>query len=244
MPSGDMLVSASRDKTLRMWDVTTGYCVKTIHGHSDWVRDVCPSADGSSLLSTGDDKTVRLWNISGSHTENKLTMFGHENKLTMFGHENSVYCCVFAPPSSYQYLSPMAGLQRPPPSSSTSEFMATGSRDNTIKLWDTRGTCFKTLIGHDSWVRALVFHPGGKYLLSVSDDKALRCWDLSQDGKCVKVLSSLHEHFILCLRWAPVIVKDENRSPANGEGVRPTEEQIRCVIATGSVDMKLKIFAR
>jgi WD40 repeat protein len=33
----------------------------------------------------------------------------------------------------------------------------------TIRLWDTRGNCIKTLVGHDNWVRSLVFHPGGKY---------------------------------------------------------------------------------
>lgn len=236
MPSGDLLVSASRDTTLRMWDVTTGYCVKTIRGHSEWVRDVCPSSDGSFVLSTGDDQTVRLWDVSGSRGENKLTLFGHENFIE---------CCVFAPPSSYQYLASLAGLQKPPPTSSTSEFMATGSRDKTIKLWDTRGTCFKTLIGHDNWVRALVFHPGGKYLVSVADDKALRCWDLSQDGKCVKELPNLHDHFISCLGWAPAIVKDKDKPPANGDAGRgPSEVQIRCVIATGSVDMTLRIFAR
>ncbi|KFY01614.1 hypothetical protein O988_02647 [Pseudogymnoascus sp. VKM F-3808] len=236
MPSGNLLVSASRDTTLRMWDVTTGYCVKTIRGHLEWVRDVCPSPDGSSILSTGDDRTVRLWNVSGSVAENKLTLLGHENFIE---------CCIFAPPSSYQYLSTLAGLQKPPPLTSTSEFMATGSRDKTIKLWDTRGRCFKTLIGHDNWVRALVFHPGGKYLVSVSDDKSLRCWDLSQDGKCVKELSSLHDHFISCLAWAPSIVKDKDKPSANGEGGGSAPDvQIRCVIATGSVDMALKIFAR
>jgi WD40 repeat protein len=38
--SGNLLVSASRDKSLRIWDVSAGYCVKTIRGHADWVRDV------------------------------------------------------------------------------------------------------------------------------------------------------------------------------------------------------------
>jgi platelet-activating factor acetylhydrolase IB subunit alpha len=143
--------------------------------------------------------TARLWDISLSNPENKLTMVGHE-------HYNE--CCALAPPTPYQYLAPLAGLRKPPPASSTAEFMATGSRDKTIKLWDSRGTCLVTLVGHDNWVRALVFHPGGKYLLSVSDDKTLRCWDLSQEGKCVKVLKDAHERFVTCLKWAPGIAKD------------------------------------
>ena len=93
--SGNLLVSASRDKVLKIWDVTTGYCVKTLHGHTGWVRDVYPSHDGRFLFSTGDDMTARLWDISASNPTNALTMFGHE-------HVNE--CCAIAPPASYQHL--------------------------------------------------------------------------------------------------------------------------------------------
>lgn len=238
--SGNLLVSASKDETLKIWDVTTGYCVKTLRGHTDWVRDVCPSSDGRFLLSTGDDMTARLWDISTS-----------KDKLIMLGHSHYIECCTLAPPSTYRYLALLAGIKKPPPTSSTAEFMATGSRDKTIKLWDARGICLKTLVGHDNWVRALAFHPGGRYLLSVSDDKTLRCWDLSQDGKCVRTLADTHERFVSCLRWAPDIVKNvpvvggqiaEGNGTPNGKG-GPPDVQIRCVIATGSVDCKLRIFA-
>jgi platelet-activating factor acetylhydrolase IB subunit alpha len=245
--SGNLLVSASRDKVLLIWDVTTGYCVKKIQGHTGWIRDVCPSFDGRFLLSTGDDMTARLWDISFSNPQNTLTMVGHEN----FNE-----CCAFAPPTSYQYLASLAGLKKLPPARSAAEFMATGSRDKTIKLWNAHGTCLKTLIGHDNWVRALVFHPGGKYLLSVSDDKTLRCWDLSQEGKCVLTLKDVHERFVTCLKWVPGIVKDvpgstvegqnsesNGKSKSSGTGAGYSNTQIRCVIATGSVDWKLRIFA-
>jgi platelet-activating factor acetylhydrolase IB subunit alpha len=138
--------------------------------------------------------------------------------------------------------------------------MATGSRDKNIKLWDSHGNCLKTLEGHDNWVRALVFHPGGKYLLSVSDDKTLRCWDLSQDGRCVKVLKDSHERFITCLKWVPGINQDLSTGHGgsvdgqsrradgtpNGKstgGANTVTPQIRRLIATGGVDCKLRIFA-
>jgi platelet-activating factor acetylhydrolase IB subunit alpha len=241
--AGTLLVSASGDKTLKIWDVSTGYCVKTLTGHTGWVRDVCPSGDGRFLLSTGADQTVRLWDISVSNPENKLTMVGHANVIR---------CCTFAPPAAYKHLAAMAGLKKPPAATSMAEFMATGSRDKAIKLWDARGTCFKTLVGHDNWITSLEFHPGGKYLLSVSDDKTIRCWDLSQDGKCVKEVSDVHDHFITCMRWAPGIIKEVptvngGASGQNGENNGPqkaaTDVQIRCIIATGSVDKSLKIFA-
>jgi platelet-activating factor acetylhydrolase IB subunit alpha len=238
--SGNLLVSASRDMTLRIWDVTTGYCVKTLQGHGDWVRDVAPSPDGRFLFSGGDDRVPRLWDVSSGET-----------KSTFLGHEHYIECVAFAPPTSYPHIAPLAGLKKPPSASSSAEFVATGSRDKTIRLWDTRGNCIKTLVGHDNWVRALVFHPGGKYLLSVSDDKTLRCWDLTQECKCVRTIVA-HDHFISTIRWAPPLIKDTGASEtANGteavngakEDPNATKMSIRCVLATGSVDLKVRVFA-
>lgn len=214
--------------------------MKTIQGHVDWVRDVTPSFDGRWLLSAGNDQSARLWDASSG-----------ENKIVFMGHEHVVECVAIAPPASYSHLATLAGLKKPPPPSSSAEFLATGSRDKTIKIWDGRGTLIKTLVGHDNWVRSLVWHPGGKYLLSCSDDKTIRCWDLTQECKCIKTLDDSHDHFVSCLRWAPSMVKDVplvNGEGANGalpNGVPSKEEkvQIRCVIASGSVDFMVRVFA-
>lgn len=40
-------------------------------------------------------------------------------------------------------------------------------------------------VGHDGWVQALAFHPSGKYLLSVGDDRSMRIWDL-KTGRCLR----------------------------------------------------------
>jgi len=206
------------------------------------VRDVAPSSDGRWLLTVSNDQTARLWDASNG-----------EQKVTFIGHEHVIECCAFAPASSYLHLASIAGVKKPPSVSSSAEYCATGGRDKLIKIWDCRGTLIKTLTGHDNWIRALVFHPGGKYLLSCSDDKTIRCWDLSQDGKCVKTVDEAHGHFISCMRWAPSIPKDSASSAGGGDvngKLLPKEDAedalkagIRCVIATGCVDLNVRIFA-
>jgi len=234
--SGNLLVSASRDTTLRIWDTSTGYCVKTIRGHSDWVRDVSPSFDGKWLVSGGRDRAARIWDVASG-----------EAKATLLGHENFIECCAFAPPASYEHLATLAGLKKPPPISSSAEYVATGARDKTINIWDVRGTLIKTLIGHDNWVRGLIFHPGGKYLISVGDDKTIRCWDLSQEGRLVKTIDDAHGHFVSCIRWAPSAANDvstENAETTNGTSKKKDagKFRIRCAIATGSADLCVRLF--
>jgi platelet-activating factor acetylhydrolase IB subunit alpha len=156
-------------------------------------------------------------------------------------------------------LARLAGIEKVPAASNPAAFMATGSRDKQIRLWDERGNCIKVLPGHDNWVRGLVFHPGGKFLISVADDRTLRCWDLSQEARCVQVLSGVFEGFVTCIRWAPGVAKDgpaNGVALTNGEEVTPKKKasdtnaaanlHIRCVVATGSVDGsegKVRIFA-
>jgi len=65
-------------------------------------------------------------------------------------------------------------------------------------------------VGHDNWIRGVVFHPGGKAIISVSDDKALKVWDY-RNTRCAKTLE-VHSHFAtcmgkLCINWnVPVLL--------------------------------------
>lgn len=233
-----LLASASADRAIRLWDATTGFCIKVLQGHSDWVRSVCPSDDGQFVLSSSSDNTACLWNIH-SHSPGAI--------LTLIGHDKAINCCAFAPPSSYQCLSSLAGPSMAVSSSNDAGFFATGSRDTSIKLWNANGKCIATLLGHDSWVSALVFHPGGKYIFSAADDKTLRFWDLSQKGQCMSVLPGVHEGFITCLRWIPGIKTVHGPDEADARRAvalnsNSTSAHFRCVIATGGMDKKVKVF--
>ncbi|OAQ99745.1 hypothetical protein LLEC1_04377 [Akanthomyces lecanii] len=234
-----LLVSASADRAVRLWNTTTGFCVKVLQGHSDWVRSVCPSDDGQFVLSASSDNTACLWDIH-SHSA--------EATLTLIGHDKAINCCAIATRSSYQYLSSLAGSNMTLPLSNSAGFFATGSRDKSIKLWNADGKCIATLLGHDSWVSALVFHPGGRYIFSAADDKTLRFWDLNQKGQCVNVIPGVHEGFITCLRWIPEIKTLHGQNGAHARRADASNSStsalphFRCVIATGGMDKKVKVF--
>src|SRR5262245_26538730 len=64
--------------------------------------------------------------------------------------------------------------------SADSNFVATGSKDKSIKLWEMNtGRELRSFLGHEHTVSTITFSPDGKYLLSGSYDKTIRLWEVS-----------------------------------------------------------------
>ncbi|KAJ7481199.1 WD40-repeat-containing domain protein [Mycena galericulata] len=237
MPGDQFIVSASRDRTIRIFDVASTHLIRTITGHSEWVRCVMPSDDGKLLASASNDHTARIWDpLTG------------ESKMELRGHENAVEVVAFAPPVAYAAIRELAGIPNTDRSKRPGAYVVTGARDKTIKLWDTAsGQLLRNLPGHDNWVRALAFHPSGKFLLSASDDKTIRVWELST-GRCMKTVEA-HGHFVQTLAWGRQVMSGGGKGDTvkvNGDAgssdAPATEEKLMNVVATGSVDQTIKIW--
>jgi WD40 repeat protein len=79
-PDGQLVASASDDKTVRLWDAATGSCRNTLEGHSDEVIAVAFSPDGQLVVSASWDKTVRLWEAATGSC--RSTLKGHSDRVT------------------------------------------------------------------------------------------------------------------------------------------------------------------
>ncbi|RWS16790.1 lissencephaly-1-like protein [Dinothrombium tinctorium] len=75
--SGPFLVSGSRDKTIKIWDVSVGLCLFTLIGHDNWVRGVCWHPGGKYIVSASDDKTLRIWDVVNKRCSKTLEAHSH-----------------------------------------------------------------------------------------------------------------------------------------------------------------------
>lgn len=191
-PQGQLLASGSDDQTIRFWRVEgsasqrgssnpVGRCIKTLRGQTGPVRLVVFSPDGLLLASNSGDRTVKLWDTSSLYAEKpdrsqlgRITA-GRSGEwvsgqcLAIFeGHEGRVFSIAFSPDA--------AGLN--------GQLLATGSEDQTIRLWDaTTGACLNVLKGHTKPIETITFSPNGETIASGSDDGTVRLWN-RQTGDC------------------------------------------------------------
>ncbi|MEH2059583.1 MAG: serine/threonine-protein kinase [Nostoc sp.] len=160
-PDGQILASGSWDKTIKLWDVNTGREIATIAGHQLQVNSVAFSPDGKLLASASYDRTIRLWQIPALESSQKELQNRPSYSLlsTLSGHAWAVLTVAFSPDG---------------------QILATGSDDNTIKLWEVNtGQLICTLVGHSWSVVAVAFSADGETLLSASCDKTVKLWRIS-----------------------------------------------------------------
>jgi len=62
-PDGNILASASADKTILLWDVNNGLLLATLEGHTEEITSVAFSPNGERIVSGSWDGTVRIWGI-------------------------------------------------------------------------------------------------------------------------------------------------------------------------------------
>jgi dipeptidyl aminopeptidase/acylaminoacyl peptidase len=62
-PDGQRVLTASNDRTARIWDARTGQPVAVLQGHTASVSAAVFSPDGARVLTTSDNGTARIWRV-------------------------------------------------------------------------------------------------------------------------------------------------------------------------------------
>jgi WD40 repeat protein len=82
------LASASHNRTVRIWDASSGACLQTLEGHSSYVSSVAFSHDSMRLASASHDRTIRIWEASSGAC--LQTLEGHSSQVNSvaFSHDS------------------------------------------------------------------------------------------------------------------------------------------------------------
>lgn len=163
-PDGRILASGSSDHTMKLWDPSTGELLATLYGHEDWIFAVDFDPNGYLLASGSCDQTVKLWDISIVQAQGG-SIKQASNINTLKAHESHVRTVKFSPDG---------------------KTLASGSQDQTIKIWDVQtGVLLRTLQGHTNWVRAVDYSSDGTLLASGSGDGTVKLWE-ADTGRLLK----------------------------------------------------------
>jgi WD40 repeat protein len=167
VPGSNHIVSASADKTVRVWDVT-GKVIATLAGHRDWVNACDASRDARLLVSGSSDKTLRFWDTRT-----------WSRRLTIMAHGDSVNACRFsldggrvasASSDGTVKLWDVATLRDAWESPTfTEELRSLGQVEHYLAP--------TILAAHEHSVNDCVFFPDGSRVVSASSDRSIRVWD-------------------------------------------------------------------
>jgi len=148
------------------------------------------------MATCNDDTTVKIWYNTSLV---KIPIWNHVATLegVLAGHKKPVMSIAFHPIASPNFI------------------LATGSEDNTVKLWELKivpnkkkidwsAKCITTLEGHSHWVTAVAFHPTQPIIISGSFDNTVKVWLLcanNQTATCVATLNNKTQ--VRCINFHP-----------------------------------------
>ena len=188
--NGERLVSASRDKTVRVWDAAAGALLITLAGHTERVNCAAFSPDGKTIASASDDGTIRIWNaetgalfktLEGHTEEVNSAAYSPDGKTIASASDdgtiriwNAETGALFKTLKGHRWMVNSAAY------SPDGKTIASGGVDEMVRIWDAAaGTLLKKLEGHTGNVEWVGYSPDGKTLGSASEDGTVLIWDVS-----------------------------------------------------------------
>jgi uncharacterized protein with WD repeat len=211
-PNGQLIVSASKDHSIQLWDLQGKLVGQEFGGHEGSVNSVAFSPDGQLIVSGSNDKTIQLWNLQGKeicpHFKGheglvNTVAFSPDGQLIISGsNDNTIRLwdrkCHAVGEPFYGHEDTVKSIAFSP----DGQLIISGSNDRTIRLWNLQGKSIgQPLRGHGSGVSCVAFSPDGQFIVSGSYDTTVRLWNLQ--GELITPPFQGHDGSVLSVAFSP-----------------------------------------
>ncbi|HAB19167.1 MAG TPA: serine/threonine-protein kinase, partial [Verrucomicrobiota bacterium] len=226
---GTRVVTASSDKTARVWDARSGQPLTEPIRHQAQVSFAAFSPDGQRIVTASYDGTARVWD---AHSGQPLT--------EPFRHDSGVVLAEFSPDGQWVLTATGRGTARVWHTDTgqplteplrhdqedggliVGEFspdgqrVVTASMDGTARVWDSRtGQPLTEPLLHNARVSSAQFSPDGQRVVTASQDTSARVWDAHTGQPLTKPLD--HDLGVEVARFSP---DGQRVVTASGESAR------------------------
>ncbi len=232
-PDGKRLVTASQDKTARLWEWPSGKALLVMPDNSDAVTRVCFAPDGKSLYTASLDHNVRQFNVADGKV---LRVFnGHEDAVLALALSPDGKGLVSAGPEprlrwwnldngdTARYSDGHGETVTDIVFSKDGKFLASASADKTVRLWDAGGGGqLRALEGSGDWLYAVALSPDGKLAAGAGAEGITRLWETANGRLRVSLLAWPPAGKATAPEWVALTPEGYyDASPAWAERLRP-----------------------
>jgi len=207
---GGILASSGADNTLKLWDVSTGECLKIFQSDNNQVQSLAFNPDGKTIASGSDDSFVRCWDITTGecfrickgHTKQVLSIaFSPDGKILASSSEDwTVRLWDVLSGQCLKTLQAHTNRVSSVAFSPDGKTVASCGEDYALRLWDANtGQCLKTVYAQTNPVYSVAFSPQGETF--ASGDRSLRLWNV-KTGQCLQTQLE-HSPRILSIAYSP-----------------------------------------